>query len=111
LVVYVVLAMCLFSGRSYEEVRSTPRAAEPSALAIGVAGSDHCRDLADAVSARSGAAADAVQQGAHRDPQGRPPGRVIEYTLAGDDPVYRLLTTIPDPQMAPADELAPHAEC
>jgi hypothetical protein len=32
--------------------------------------------------------------------------RVIEYTLAGTDTVYRLITTILDPQQAPATELA-----
>jgi hypothetical protein len=31
---------------------------------------------------------------------------VIEYTLAGNDTVYRLLTTIFDPTAAPATELA-----
>jgi hypothetical protein len=34
------------------------------------------------------------------------PVRVIEYTLAGHDTVYRLRTTILDPQVAPADDLA-----
>jgi hypothetical protein len=32
--------------------------------------------------------------------------RVIEYTLAGSETVYRLITTILDPQQAPAGELA-----
>jgi hypothetical protein len=32
--------------------------------------------------------------------------RVVEYTLAGSDTVYRLITTILDPQQAPAVELA-----
>jgi len=32
--------------------------------------------------------------------------RVVEYTLAGRDTVYRLITTILDPQQAPAVELA-----
>ncbi len=35
--------------------------------------------------------------------------RVIEYRLegvAGAEPLYRLLTTIPDPEQAPAQELA-----
>jgi Insertion element 4 transposase N-terminal/Transposase DDE domain len=32
--------------------------------------------------------------------------RVIEYTLAGHDTLYRLLTTILDPKAGPADELA-----
>jgi Insertion element 4 transposase N-terminal/Transposase DDE domain len=32
--------------------------------------------------------------------------RVIEYTLAGSERVYRLITTIADPTVAPADELA-----
>ena len=32
--------------------------------------------------------------------------RVIEYTLVGQDTVYRLITTILDPQQAPAVELA-----
>jgi hypothetical protein len=32
--------------------------------------------------------------------------RVVEYTLAGADTVYRLITTILDPQQAPAVELA-----
>jgi hypothetical protein len=33
--------------------------------------------------------------------------RVVEYTIAGRDDVYRLITTILDPTRAPADELAP----
>jgi Insertion element 4 transposase N-terminal/Transposase DDE domain len=32
--------------------------------------------------------------------------RVIEYTLAGQDTIYRLITTILDPDQAPATELA-----
>jgi hypothetical protein len=32
--------------------------------------------------------------------------RVVEYTLAGADTVYRLITTIRDPQQAPATDLA-----
>jgi hypothetical protein len=32
--------------------------------------------------------------------------RVVEYTLAGSDTVYRLITTILDPQQAPATDLA-----
>jgi Insertion element 4 transposase N-terminal/Transposase DDE domain len=32
--------------------------------------------------------------------------RVVEYTLAGQDTVYRLITTILDPRQAPAAELA-----
>lgn len=32
--------------------------------------------------------------------------RVVEYTLAGHDDVYRLITTILDPTRAPAEELA-----
>ncbi|MFD0582250.1 IS4 family transposase [Dactylosporangium darangshiense] len=32
--------------------------------------------------------------------------RVVEYTLAGADTVYRLITTILDPQQAPAADLA-----
>lgn len=34
------------------------------------------------------------------------PVRVVEYTLAGHDDVYRLITTILDPAQAPAQELA-----
>jgi hypothetical protein len=32
--------------------------------------------------------------------------RVVEYTIAGHDDVYRLITTIRDPAKAPAEELA-----
>lgn len=32
--------------------------------------------------------------------------RVVEYTLAGQDTVYRLITTILDPELAPATDLA-----
>jgi hypothetical protein len=39
----------------------------------------------------------------HADPQAV---RVIEYTLGGDGAVYRLITTILDPEQAPAPDLA-----
>ena len=32
--------------------------------------------------------------------------RVIEYRLSGSDELYRLITTLLDPQVAPAEELA-----
>jgi hypothetical protein len=32
--------------------------------------------------------------------------RVVEYSLAGSDTIYRLITTILDPRQAPATELA-----
>jgi hypothetical protein len=44
-----------------------------------------------------------------RDPHHVRPGtrvRVVEYTLAGHNEVYRLITTILDPAAAPASELA-----
>jgi hypothetical protein len=34
------------------------------------------------------------------------PVRVVEYTIAGHDEVYRLITTIGDPAAAPAEQLA-----
>jgi hypothetical protein len=42
----------------------------------------------------------------YRTKEGGIPVRVVEYTVEGSDDTYRLVTTILDPEQAPAEELA-----
>jgi hypothetical protein len=100
LVVYFVLAMFLFFGQSYEEVARLLTAGLQDArrLAYVVGGAECGGDLESQVPAGSGAAR-AVRAGVL-------PVRAVKYTIAGHEGVYRLITTILDPHMAPTAELA-----